>query len=175
MKKIAVFALGFLVVGAASAQVTPIPFFNTPVIFRENFDTMPTGNSNAFPGFGVPVLFQKFGGPGSLTVTPYPGVNTFPNLMFGNNANVRITSLLPMRRFGGYFRTGFVGAFSNFAKFIFYDAAGNVIGSQGVTLTTTMQWVGFVTVPQWRRVEIIGSIAALPGIVGMDSLRIRPW
>jgi len=174
MKKIAVFALGFLVTVAAHAQVFTTPFFNTPPIFREGFDTTIPNNYNAFPVFGSPAFIQKIG-PGSLTVTPYPGVNTFPNLLFGNNANVRIVSAIPMRRFGGYFNSGYIGAFASMAKFVFYDAANNVIGSQTVTLTTTLQWVGFLTIPKWRKVEIYGNVAALPGLVGMDSLRIRPW
>ena len=65
MKKIAVFALGLLVISAANAQVFPTPFFNTPPILRENFDTMPTGNYNAFAAFGVPAVISKIG-PGNL-------------------------------------------------------------------------------------------------------------
>lgn len=174
MKKIAVFALGFLVTVSAHAQVFPTPFFATPPIFREGFDTTAPGPYTSFPVFGVPALISRIG-TGSIIVSPYPGVNTVPNLLYGNQANVRIVSLIPMRRFGGYFNSGFLGAFSSTATFRFFDASGFPIGSATVPLTTTMTWYGFRTIPKWRRVEIYGNIAALPGAVGIDSLRIRPW
>ncbi len=94
--------------------------------------------------------------------------------MYGDGVDVRIVTGMPMRRFGGWFRTGFIGAISPTATFVFYDAANNLIGSQTVTLNLTWQWYGFITNPKWRRVDIIGATPGIQGNVGMDSLTIRP-
>lgn len=173
MKKLAVFAI-VVAAGACQAQVTSIGPFPTNPIWMEGFDTTAQGAYNNLPVFGTPAVAQRIGA-GQLIVRPWPGVVSAPHLMVGDGADVRIITQIPMRRFGGFFKSGFFGAFSTTATFVFFDVAGNMIGSpQIVPLTPNSQWIGFMTVPKWRRVEIYGNVPGLPGIVGMDSLRIRP-
>lgn len=172
MKQIAVLALAFTAF-AANAQVTPIPFFPTPGPLQHHFDANPAGAYSTLPvfsGLGVAATM----GPGLMAVTPDPSVVTAPHLLVGRSADVQIKVAVPMRRFGGYFNSGFWGLFSSTVSFRFYDVFNNPIGSATVPLTTSMQWIGFSTTPKWSRVEITGSIPGIQGIVGMDSLRIRP-
>jgi hypothetical protein len=173
MKKTFVFA--FAVLAAASqAIVSSIGFFPTPAIMQEGFDTTTVGTYNALPVFSVPAVMSRIGTGGQLVVRPYPGVNTIPNMCFGDGVNAQIKTGIPMRRFGGFFMSGINGVFSSTATFRFYDAANNPIGAATVALSPLFTWVGFSTIPKWKRVEILGSIPTLPGYVGMDSLRIRP-
>jgi hypothetical protein len=172
MKTYAILALAALSI-AAQAQVTPAAFFATPPPLRHNFD------ANIAGGYTTLALFTGIGtatpiGPGTMMVMPDPSNVSFPHVFVGRNADIDISVAFPMRRFGGFFNSGYFGLFSGFAGFRFYDAANNPIGSAIVPLTTTMQWVGFTTIPKWKRVEITGVIPGFPGIVGMDSLRIRP-
>lgn len=172
MKTTAIFALALLSV-AANAQVTPAPFFPTPPFLRHNFDTNIAGGYTTLP------LFTGIGtanaiGAGTMMVMPDPSNVSFPHVFVGRSADVSITVAVPMRRFGGFFNSGYFGLFSAFATFRFFDAANNPIGSATAPLTPTMAWRGFTTVPKWKRVEIYGWIPGFQGIVGMDSLRIRP-
>jgi len=169
------FVLGLLLVASASqAIVLPAAFFPTPPFLRENFDTTAVGVYNTLPVFGVPAVMNRIGTGGGLVVRPYPGVNTVPNMLVGDNVDAEIISLIPMRRFGGFFRSGVFGAFSSTATFRFYDVANNPIGTAVVPMTMGFTWVGWQTFPKWRRVEIIGSVPGFQGLVAMDSLRIRP-
>jgi len=172
MKKLAILALA---IGAANAQalVFPTAFFAAPANMQESFDSMVAGPYNAFPVFGVPAVCQR-SGTGTLMVGPHSPPVSAPNILVGRSADIRITTLTPMRRFGGYFNSGYFGAMSTTATFRFYDASNNFIGQQVVPLTTTMTWRGFITLPKWRRVEIFGNVPGIQGLVGMDSLRIRP-
>lgn len=174
MKKIAVFALALMITGA-HALVFPTAFFATPLPLRENFDTTLVGPYNTLPVFGPLGNMSRIGTGGSLMVQSFIGANTAPNIIYGNNVDARITLLVPMRRFGGYFRSAVGGAFSPTASFKFYDAFNNPIGGMTVPMTSTFTWHGFITFPMWKRVEIYGAIPGYQGIVGIDSLRIRPF
>lgn len=172
MKQIAVLAFATAAV-SANAVVLPNPFFATPVPLRHTFDANTAGaytNIPVFSGLGTAAPL----GPGVMAVMTDPSVVSIPHLLVGRGADVQIKVGVPMRRFGGYFNSGFFGLFSSFASFRFFDAANNPIGSATVPLTPAMQWVGFSTFPKWSRVEISGTIPGIQGIVGMDSLRIRP-
>lgn len=173
MKKLALIVFATASLSTAHAVIFPTGFFATPNPLRENFDSTIAGNYNAMPVFGIGAVMQRIG-IGSLQVQPFLGVNTVPHMLFGNRADVRITTPILMRRFGGYFASGVNGVFSGFATFRFFDAFNNPIGSASVPMTTTFTWVGFQTFPKWRRVEIYGAIPGLQGHVMMDSLRIRP-
>lgn len=158
---------------AANAQVFPTPFFFTPGPLVHTFDSNapgPYASLPVFTGLGTATPI----GPGSMGVKADPSVVSTPHLLVGRNADIDITMAIPMRRFGGYFNSGFFGLFSSSVSFRFYDAGNNPIGSATVPLTTSMQWIGFVTLPKWKRVEITGGIPGFQGIVGMDSLRVRP-
>jgi hypothetical protein len=172
MKTTAIFALAAFSV-AAQAQVTPTVFFATPPPFTHSFDTNTAGGYLSLPlftGLGVANAI----GPGTMMVMPDPSNVSFPHVFVGRSADIEITTAFPMRRFGGFFNSGYFGLFSGFAAFRFYDQFNFPIGTAVVPLTPTMTWVGFTTIPKWQRVEILGSIPGLQGIVGMDSLRIRP-
>jgi hypothetical protein len=172
MKQIAVLALAVSAV-SAHAVIFPSPFFATPVPLRHTFDANTAGaytNIPVFSGLGTAAPI----GPGVMAVMTDPSVVSIPHLLVGRSADVQIKVGVPMRRFGGYFNSGFFGLFSGFASFRFFDAANNPIGSATVPLTPAMQWVGFSTFPKWSRVEISGTIPGVQGVVGMDSLRIRP-
>lgn len=172
MKQIAVLALAASAV-SANAVVFSSGFFVTPPALRHTFDANPAGaytNIPVFTGLGTAATL----GPGVMAVMTDPSVVSIPHLLVGRSADVQIKVGVPMRRFGGYFNSGFFGLFSSFAGFRFFDAANNPIGSATVPLTPAMQWVGFSTFPKWSRVEISGTIPGVQGIVGMDSLRIRP-
>lgn len=172
MKKTLVFAL-LTLAAASQAVIFPNAFFATPVPFRENFDSTIQGSYNSLPAFGTPALMSRIGTGGSLAVQPFVGANTVPHVLFGDQVDVRLQTLLPMRRFGGFFRAGVLGVFSPTVSFRFFDAFNNPVGSATVPLTATFQWIGFQTFPKWRRVEIYGGIPGFPGAVAMDSLRIR--
>lgn len=172
MKTTALLALAALSV-AAQAQVTPAGFFPTPGPFTHNFDTNIAGPYATLP------LFTGIGtanaiGAGAMVVMPDPSNVSFPHVFVGRSADIEITTAFPMRRFGGFFNSGYFGLFSGFAAFRFYDQFNFPIGTAVVPLTPAMTWVGFTTIPKWKRVEILGSIPGFQGIVGMDSLRIRP-
>lgn len=158
---------------AASAQVTPTPFFATLPFLTHNFDTNATGTYASLPVFFGIGTAQPIG-PGQIGVKNDISAFTAPNLLVGRSADVSISVLVPMRRFGGYFNSGFFGLFSNSVGFRFYDSSNNFIGSATAPLSTSMTWIGFTTTPKWQRVEITGAIPGVQGIVGMDSLRIRP-
>ncbi len=177
MKKFFALSIAFTSLAvAAHAQVTPAPFFFTPPVMQEGFDTTIAGLYTTMPVFGVPASASAIGTGGMLVVSPYPGVVSLPHLMYGRGVDVEIRTLIPMRRFGGYFRSGFFGLFSTTAEFRFYDASNVLIGTpQIVPMTAALSWVGFTTVPKWNRVEIYGNVPGIPGLVGMDSLRIRPF
>lgn len=172
MKQIAVLALA-VTAFAANAQVTPIPFFATPVGLRHNFDANTAGGYFSLPVFSSLGIAQTVG-PGTMMIGPDPSVVSPPHLLVGRSADVQITMNIPMRRFGGYFNSGYFGLFSSNATFRFYDVFNNPIGSATVPLTTSMQWIGFKTAPKWSKVVISGSVPGIQGIVGMDSLRVRP-
>ncbi len=172
MKTTALLALAALSV-AAQAQVTPTVFFPTPAPLTHNFDT------NIAGGYTTLALFTGIGtalpiGTGTMMVMPDPSNVSFPHVFVGRGADIEISVVAPMRRFGGFFNSGYFGVISGFAAFRFYDAFNFPIGTAVAPLTTTMQWVGFTTVPKWKRVEIYGFVPGFQGIVGMDSLRIRP-
>jgi hypothetical protein len=172
MRKIALIMLATSAV-TAHAIVVPTGPFAAPPAFQERFDTTTAGMYNALPVFGTPALAQRIG-IGQMQVGPYPWVNTVPHLLVGQRADVRITTLVPMRRFGGFFNSGYFGVFSTSATFRFFDASNNFIGQQTVPMSTTMQFYAFQTFPKWRRVEIYGNVPGFAGCIGMDSLRIRP-
>ena len=172
MKFPALFAFAALSV-AAQAQVTPAAFFPTPAPFTHNFDANLAGGYLSLPLFtGIGVANTI--GPGTMMVLPDPSFVSPPHVFVGRSADIEITTAFPMRRFGGFFNSGYFGLFSGFVAFRFYDQFNFPIGTAVAPLTPTMQWVGFTTIPKWQRVEILGGIPGLQGIVGMDSLRIRP-
>ncbi len=173
MKRIALLAL---IVSSAASHALVFPIFApfpTPVFLQEGFDTTLAGSYGTLPVFSGIGTASAIG-PGVMVVTPYPGVVSVPHLMVGRSADVEIKTVVPMRRFGGYFNSGFFGLFSSTATFNFFDASNTPIGSMTVPLTPVMQWYGFFTIPKWQRVEIIGNVPGFQGLVGMDSLRIRP-
>lgn len=172
MKQIAILALAATAF-AANAQVTPIPFFLAPAPLQHTFDANTAGGYFSLPVFSGLGTAQTLG-PGTMMIGPNPSVVSPPHLLVGRSADVQITMNVPMRRFGGYFNSGYFGLFSSSATFRFYDVLNNPIGSATVPLTTSMQWIGFKTSPKWSRVVISGSVPGIQGIVGMDSLRIFP-
>jgi hypothetical protein len=174
MKKLALLALVAVSV-AAQAQVTSAGPFATPAAFQENFDSIAAGTYNSLSVFGTPAVMQRLGTGGSLVVRPWPGLNTMPHMIYGDNVNARITTAIPMKRFSGWFHSGIIGLFSPTMTVRFYDMFLNPIGSATVNLTTTPQFFAWKTTPKWRRVEILGGIPGFPGVVAIDSLSIRPW
>ena len=173
MKKYLVPSLFFLVV-AAQAQVTWNGPFTAPPAFNENFDSIAAGSYAGLPVFGVPAVALQIGTGVGLDVQPQVGNPSLPHCMYGNRVDVRIISAIPMRRFGGLFRSGFIGLFSPTARFVFYDSSNNVIGVQTATMTTAWSWVGSQTIPKWNRVDILGAIPGVAGCIGMDDLVMRP-
>ena len=173
MKKLALLAIAAAAV-SAQAQVFPSGPFATFPFWQEDFDSTPTGPYINLPVFGSPAVMQRIG-PGQLMVQNWAGVNSVPNMIWGRQADARITTLIPMRRFSGWFFSGIFGLFSGTMTVRFFDVSNTLIGSVTVPLTTTPQFYAWQTNPLWRRVEIMGNIPGFPGIVGIDSLSIRPW
>jgi hypothetical protein len=174
MKKLVALALIAATSVVSYATVTFTGPFAAPLILQETFDSITPSTYNTLPVFGVPAVATRIGTGGSLVVRPWPGVPSTPNMMYGDGVDVRIKTSIPMRRFGGFFRSGVVGVFSSMATFVFYDASNTVIGSQSVPMTTSWQWVGFITNPKWKTVEIYGNVPGFAGAVAMDWLRMRP-
>ncbi|MEZ0325439.1 MAG: hypothetical protein ACAH95_06000 [Fimbriimonas sp.] len=177
--------LVFLMIGSAAAShaiVVPLLApFPTTAPMMEPFTTIGPGLFFATPVFSTPVLSTAYAlapGSGQIYVGPppfwQPPALSPPHTMIGMGTDVAFRVFPSMRRFGGWFRnspnTAGVGA--TFAKFAFYDSAGNLIGTQGIPLTNTWTWRGFMTVPAlYSRVEIYGNIGG--GGVEMDNVRIR--
>jgi hypothetical protein len=174
MKKLVAMALIAAISVVSYAQVTTTVFFPAPLVLQETFDSITPSTYNTLPVFGPFGIASRIGTGGSLVVRPWPGVPSTPNMMYGDNVDVRIKTAIPMKRFGGFFCSGIIGVFSSMAKFVFYDASNNVIGSQTVPMMTTWQWIGFKTIPKWKKVEIYGNIPGFQGAVAMDWLRMRP-
>lgn len=175
MKKLALLAIAATASIAAQAQVTPSAPFGTFPFWQENFDTTAAGTYNNLTVFGTPAVMQRIGAGGSLVVRPWPGVNTAPHMIYGDNVNARITTLIPMKRFSGWFFSGIIGLFSPTMTVRFFDVSNNPIGSATVPMTTAPQFFAWQTTPMWRRVEIYGGIPSFPGVVAIDSLSMRPW
>lgn len=173
------FLLALAAVGAAQAQVTPSAWFSPPLIFQENFDTIPSGPYLAVGVLGFPAFAYRTTPGGWLSVAPPVGPNppafSPANTMMGVNSGVGIQIIAPMRRFGGYFRTNIntAGLANTNAKIVFYSQSGNVIGSVGINLSPVWTQFAWQTNPRWTHVEIYGGPFG-PGGVEMDSVWVRP-
>lgn len=178
MRKIAILVV-LAAGGAAQAQVTTSPWFSPPLIFQENFDSIGPGSYPFVGVFGVPATAYAPTAGGWLDVappvTPNPPAFSVANTMIGVNSAIGIRTLIPMRRFGAYFRTNVntAGLANTNAKIVFYDQAGNVIGGAGINLSPVWTQFAWQTVPRWHRVEIYGAPFG-PGGVEIDSMWIRP-
>lgn len=174
--------LALLAASAASqANVVTCAWFPATAPFIENFDLIPSGSYNACPIFSAPNvgLVYALNPPAMVDIMPppfwQPPALSPPNTCIGTATDVGIRVSPDMRRFGGWFRNApnAAGIAPNFAKFLFYDASNNFLGSIGTTLSNTWSWRSFRTFPQkFARVEIYGS--AGPGGVEMDDIRISP-
>src|SRR3569832_904653 len=102
MKKIATLAL-IAAAALSQAQVTSSTTFITPPAFQETFDSITTGTYAGLPVFTSPAVATQIGTGTGLVVRPWPGVPTTPNMMYGDGVDVSIRTLIPMKRFGGFF------------------------------------------------------------------------
>jgi hypothetical protein len=158
----------------ASPIVFPVPPFPTPSILQETFDTTATGAYLSNPTFGGIGVYGRIGPINACMVATANLVPPLspPHSMFGRGCDVQWKVNVPMRRFGGWFRSTPSGPLSTTATFNFFDAANNPIGTITVPLTPVWTWRGFLTIPKWSRVEVIGN-ASLPGYVAHDNVRVR--
>lgn len=175
MKKLMLLLCAFAAPLVASPIVIPIPTFATPPILQETFDTTVSGAYISNPTFSGLGVYSRIG---TLNACMVATANLVPPLspphsMFGRGCDVQWRVGIPMRRFGGWFRSTPTGPLSTTATFRFYDIANNPIGTITVPLTPVWTWRGFLTIPKWARVEVIGN-ASLPGFVAHDNVRIRP-
>jgi hypothetical protein len=166
------FVFVLLAVSAAShAVLFPVGIFAAPAPLQETFDPpFVAGSYLSFPAFpGAGGTMFAFGGPGDLLVGPPLPFLSAPNSCMGVNANALITVRRPMSFFGGWF----LGLGASAVTFRFYDVAGVLTGTGVRQLSTTWQWIGYVSVPRYIGVEIVGN-GVLPGGVDMDNLRMLP-
>ncbi len=179
------FIVLLLLGSTAAAHAIVIPLlapFPTAAPMQEPFTAIAPGSYFATTVFSTPVLSTVYAlqpGNGPLFIGPppfwQPPALSPPNTLIGNGTDVAYRVVPSMRRFGGWFRNSpnSAGVAATFAKFAFFDASGNLIGTQGIPLTNTWTWRGFMTVPQlYSRVEIYGNIGG--GGVEMDDVRVRP-
>lgn len=162
-----------VVATSASAQVFPSGFFPTAANLIENYDTTAPGSYISFPmflGLGAAARLMPVN---ALLVNNFGTWITPPHIMFGRGTDVQIKVGQPMTYFGGWFREAPAGILVTQATFRFYDQFNLPIGSQTAAITPFWQWIGWKTIPQWSRVEIIGN-GSLPGYVAFDETRIRP-
>lgn len=162
-------ALLLIAVAASSrAAIFPVGIFGAPPALQQTFDTLAPGLYNGFPIFGLGFM-SKLGGPGQLEVGPPVLFLSPPNGCMGVNTDAVIKINAQMRFFGGWY----LGYGASGVTFRFFDAAGVLIGSVFHQLATTWLWIGYVTIPKWSVVEIIGN-GSSPGGVAMDNLRTLP-
>jgi len=178
MRKLYV-ALTLAIAGAAHAQVTTSPWFSPPPVFQEDFDSIGAGSYLGIAIFGFPAAAYAPMAGGWLDIAPpvFPNPPAFSalNTIIGVNSPIAIRVGVPMRRFGGYFRTNVnsAGLANTNAKLVFYDQANNVIGGAAINLGPTWTQFAWQTVPKWHRVEIYGGPFG-PGGVELDSIWVRP-
>lgn len=173
MRKLLVLAL----IGASAASqafVAPFPFFPTSPALIERFDTTAAGAYPLFPVFSGLGICQRIGTGGLLNVGPPSPFVTTPNGVFGRGVDIQVRINAQMNLFGGFFKQGLFGIVPpTTATFNFYTASNVLIGGMTVPLTASWQWLGFVVIPKWSRVDIIGN-GPLPGYIVMDSIRMFP-
>ena len=179
MRKTILFAL-FAVAAASHAQVVVIPSgpFATFPQLQENFDSIFPGSyaSQAIwtsPAFGNVYALNP---PNLVDIMPPPGWQppawSAPNTCVGNGTDLGITiGPVPMRRFGAYFRNmpNSAGVAPTFAKVVFIDQTGVVVGSAPVALTNSFVWHGWKVNPKFAEVDIYG----LPGGVELDDIEVK--
>jgi hypothetical protein len=173
------FALLLAATGAAQAQVTTSAWFTPPPVFQENFDSILPGSYTNVGVFGFPAVAYRTTAGGWLDVGPpiFPNPPAFSplNTIIGVNSGVGYKVSLPMRRFGGYFRSNVnsAGVANTSARLLFFDQAGNLIGAVTINLGPVWTQFAWQTVPKWRRVEVYGAPFGIGG-VEMDSVWVRP-
>lgn len=165
--------------GAAQAQVSPSAWFTPPPVFQEDFDSITAGSYPNVGVFGFPAMAYSPIAGGWLDVAPpvFPNPPAFSpaNTMIGVGTGVGYKVVIPMRRFGGYFRANIntAGVINTNVRFIFFDQAGNIIGGVSANLSPFWTQMAWQTVPKWSRVEIYGAPFG-PGGVEMDNVWVRP-
>jgi hypothetical protein len=165
--------------GAVQAQVFVSPWFTPPPPFQEDFDAIPPGSYASAGLFGFPAGAYTPTAGGWLNIAPpvFPNPPAFSasNTIMGVASGVGIKVGIPMRRFGGYFRTNVnsAGLANTLARLIFFDAQGNVIGVATINLSPVWTQFAWQTFPRWHHVEVYGAPFG-PGGVEMDSIWVRP-
>ena len=181
MRKLILFAL-FAVATASYAQVTVIPTgpFPTAAQMMEDFDSIAAGSYTSAPVWTSPIAGNVYAlNPGGWLdiqppVFPQPPAFSPPNTCVGVGSDIGITVAPIMRRFGAWFRNSpnSAGVAPTFAKVVFVDSTGVVVGSVGIPLTNTWVWHGWKVNPKFHEVDIYGS--AGPGGVEIDDMEVKP-
>lgn len=171
------FSLAALVItaGAAHAQMPQAPFA-TPLI--ANYDTMPSGAYAAFPAMfigatpfatvntisGAPLMVGSFG-----FMPPFNGLQC----MYGAQTDADWRFIIPMRRFGGYWRSASTATTGMQLRYTL--PSGTVwFTSPVLPLTTTSwTWYGHFLFSLCNKVEVLG--VPFSGFVGHDNTRARWW
>ena len=183
MRKFLLFAL-FAVSAASQAQTPLFTPFAAPAPCMENFDSIFPGSYAGSVVFSSPVngVIYALNTPNLLDIMAPPGwmppANSLPNTCFGNGTDIGIRVQPKMRRFGAYFRAqpNAAGVAPGFAKVVFYDGAGNFMGSAGIALTGNFVYYGWYfapPAPKFARIEIYSS--AGPGGVEIDDMEVLPF
>jgi hypothetical protein len=175
MKKIASVLALTVVAAMSNAVVTSCLTFPTFPFWTEKFDTITSGAYNTLSVFSGWGNASRIGSNGAMVVRPIPAPPSIPNVLYGDAVDIRIVTVVPMKRFGGFFKAAPIGVMPTMVGFKFYDWTSTLIGTVAVPLTSTWQWIGWQTTPMWSRVEIYGNIPTFPGAVAMDTLTMRPW
>ena len=181
MRKLAFLSLLVISAAAAHAQVVACPGpFPTAAQMKENFDLIPSGSYNSAPIWQSPIAGNVFAlnPPGTVDILPppfwQPPALSLPNTCVGTATDLGLTVSPVMRRFGGWFRNmpNTTGVAPTFAKVVFVDASGVVIGSVGIPLTNTWTWFGWKVNPKFYEVDIYSSLPY--GGVELDDIEVRP-
>lgn len=168
-----VMALVALCVVSAHALV-PIGVFPPTAI--ENFDALVVDTYDEIKGFSGMGQFTRMPNSQILRVASNPVMLpplSWPNIMAGQDTDVRIEFETPLNRFGGYFRALNFGVVIDSIKIAFY-LEGVLVGSASVRIdNNNWSWIGYdvSVVGGYDMVEIYSG-GPPRGYVGMDDLHI---
>ncbi|HRF58594.1 MAG TPA: hypothetical protein PLH94_01615 [Fimbriimonadaceae bacterium] len=175
MKRILFALTGALAASSAIGQL-PQAWFPTPCV--ENYDTMPAGSYAGFPAMfvgGTPFATANTISGAPLDVGSFGFLPPFNGLqcMFGNQTDVDWRFIIPMRRFGGYWRAA---STATTGMQIRYTLPSGTVWFTSPVLpinTTSWTWYGHFLFALCNKAEVLG--VPFGGFVGHDGTRARWW
>lgn len=168
--------LALVAVGTAGSAQIPQAWFPTPTV--ENYDSMPAGFYASFPAMyigAIPFATANTISGASLGVGSFGFLPPWNGLqcMFGVQTDVDWRFIIPMRRFGGYWRAA---STATTGMQIRYTLPSGTVWFTSPVLpinTTSWTWYGHYLFMLCNKVEVLGVPSN--GFVAHDGTRARWW